>query len=257
MYNFSILKLYTIESFLSTFFQYGRDAKIYQNTNVNFRRTTLYKTKGIKKMLDFLKTHFFWINLGHIVVTTLLVLGILRPISSSKSRMKERIIRRLIKRHNRGEFLLSEIRLRDNLLLRPTSFIFCVFLKNFYTSFADAIWELETEDMIMRVINSELDKGEEKYPLYSSKAKKTPVNYGLKKDNPTIYLGLNSPEVKEHIAVSKKIRELMMKKKLETVSNEAIFRELALRGYDLTELQELVEQSEESKKIGSIENGLF
>ena len=94
-------------------------------------------------MLHFLQTHFFLINLGHIVVTTLLVLGILSPISSSKSRMKKRIIRRLTEGHNRGEILFSKIRLRDNLLLRSTSFIFRVFLKNFYTSFADSIWELE------------------------------------------------------------------------------------------------------------------
>ena len=158
-------------------------------------------------MLAFLKTHFYLISLVHIVVTTLMVFGILRPISNSKSRMKKKIIRRVTDGYNSGEILFPEIRLRDNLLFRPTSLISRIFLSNFYTSFIDSIRELETEDMIVRVSNSELeldiDKREKKYPSYPSKAKKTPVNYGLKKDDPTIYLGLNSPKVADHISAFK------------------------------------------------------
>ena len=193
-------------------------------------------------MLAFLKTHFYLINLGHIVVTTLLVLGILRPIANSKSRMKKKIIRKLTEEYNRGEILFSEIKLRDNLLFRPTSLISRIFLGNFYTLFIDSIRELEREDMIVRITNSELeldtDKKEKIYPSCTSKAKKKPANYCLKKDEPTIYLGLSSPEVKEHIETLKQIRALIARKKLKSVSNEALFLEFARRGYDLDKLQE-------------------
>ena len=156
-------------------------------------------------MLEFLKTHFYLINLGHIVVTTLLVLGILRPIANTKSRMKKKIIRKLTEEDNKEELLFPEIRLRDNLLFRHTSLISrSILLENFYTIFIEAIRELETEDMIVRVSNSwlefDMDRRKKKYPSYSSKAKKTPADYGLKKDDPTIYLGLSSPEVKKRVA---------------------------------------------------------
>ena len=174
-------------------------------------------------MLEFLKTHFTLINivhivtsLVHIVVTTLLVFGILRPISNSKSRMKKKIVQRLTERHNRSELLFSEIRLRDNLLFRPTSLISRIFLKNFYTSFIESIRELETEDVIVRVsafgLVLDIDEREKIYPSCTSKAKKTPANYGLKKDEPTIYLGLSSSEVKNHIARLKNIYMLMASK---------------------------------------------
>ena len=199
---------------------------------------------ALHKMLEFLKTHFYLINLGHIVVTTLMVLGILRPISNSKSRIKKKIIQKLTEEYNRNEILFPEIRLRDNLLFRSTSLISCIFLRNFYTSFIESIRELETEDMIVRVSNSELeldiDKKGEKYPSYSSKAKKTPANYGLKKDDPTVYLGLSSPKVKNHIATLKQIRVLMASTMLKSVSNETLFGEFARRSYDLTKLREWI-----------------
>ena len=167
-------------------------------------------------MLEFLKSHFYLISLGHIVVTTLIVFGILKPISNSKSRMKKKITRKLTEENNRSEILFPEIRLRDNLLFRLRSLISRIFLRNFYTSFIDSIRELETEGVIVRVSASwlvlDIDERKKKYPSYSSKAKKTPANYGLKKDDPTIYLGLSSPEVKNHIARLKNIYMLMARK---------------------------------------------
>ena len=167
-------------------------------------------------MLAFLKKHLYLINLGHIVVTSLLVFGILRPISSPKSRMKKKILRRLNESDNRGIILFPEIRLRDNILFRPRSPISRIFLKSFYTVFMESIRELETENMIVRVSNStlELDRNdrEKKMPSYTSKAKKTPANYGLKKDDPTIYLGISSPEVKNHIAHLKNVYMRMVTK---------------------------------------------
>ena len=38
---------------------------------------------------------------------------------------------------------------------------------------------------------------EENYPPYSSKGKKTPENYGLKKDDPYRYLALKSQEAQD------------------------------------------------------------
>ena len=102
-------------------------------------------------MLEFLKSHFYLISLGHIVVTTLIVFGILKPISNSKSRMKKKITRKLTEENNRSEILFPEIRLRDNLLFRLRSLISRIFLRNFYTSFIDSIRELETEGAIVRV----------------------------------------------------------------------------------------------------------
>ena len=62
--------------------------------------------------------------------------------------------------------------------------------------------------MIVRVSNSwlefDMDRRKKKYPSYSSKAKKTPADYGLKKDDPTIYLGLSSPEVKKTCSIFKR-----------------------------------------------------
>lgn len=73
-------------------------------------------------------------------------------------------------------------------------------MRKFYT-----IRDLETEKEIVRVSNwnlvvnrngKEMEKDiEENYPSYSSKAKKTPADYGLKGDSPNLYIGLNSQEV--------------------------------------------------------------
>ena len=171
-------------------------------------------------MLELLETHFtsisivhIAISLVHIIVTTLLVFGILKPISDPKSRMKKKIMRKLEIADNKSEILSPEIGLRDNLLQHP---IYRIFLRNFYTLFIESVRELETEEKIVRVSNSGLeidqDKRKEKFPTYLSKAKKTPADYGLKKDDPTIYIGLNSPEVKNHIAHLKHIFLLMAQK---------------------------------------------
>ena len=172
-------------------------------------------------MLKSLTTHLPLINLVlnvvSIVVPILIVLGILRPILDSKSRMKKKIMRKLTERDNRKELLFPEIRLRDNLLFRSTSPIYRhIFLRRFYTLFIESIRELEIEDKIVRVSNSWLDfdigERKKKYPSYSSMAKKKPEDYDLRKDDPTIYLGLSSPEVKEHVEYLRQFCILMAAK---------------------------------------------
>ena len=71
--------------------------------------------------------------------------------------------------------------------------------------------ELESEEAIIRVPNSSLafffQDIERNYPPYASRAKKTPADYGLKEDNPNLYLGLNSKEAQDHLRVLKSLCE--------------------------------------------------
>ena len=171
-------------------------------------------------MLECLKNHLpvinIVLNMVSIVIPILIVLRILRPILDSKSRMKKKIIQKLTEGYKRGKLLFPEIGLRDNLLFRPASLTYHISLKRFYTLFIESIRELQTEGEIVRVSNSELeliiDEREEKYPSYPSKAKKMPVDYGLKEDDPKIYLGLGSPDVKNHIAHLKNLCRLVAAK---------------------------------------------
>lgn len=155
-------------------------------------------------LLTSLKPHIPWINLvlnfiGIVGIPLLIVLGILKPYSDPKTRMKKKIMQKLTEEANKGEPLFPEIRLRDNLLFQPTLPKYRIFLKNFYVLFIESIRDLTTEDKIIRVSSHDLaffhKDIEENYPYYSSKAKKTPANYGLKEDEPSRYLGLNSREV--------------------------------------------------------------
>ena len=155
-------------------------------------------------LLTSLKPHIPWINLvlnfiGIVGIPLLIVLGILKPYSDPKIRMKKKIMQKLTEEANKGEPLFPEIRLRDNLLFQPTSLKYRIFLKNFYVLFIESIRDLTTEDKIIRVSSYDLaffhKDIKENYPSYSSKAKKTPANYDLKEDEPSRYLGLNSQEV--------------------------------------------------------------
>ena len=117
--------------------------------------------------------------------------------------MKKKIIEKLNEGYNREALLLPEIKIRDDLLFNP---ILLMTRKNFYTLFMESIKELEREKEIVRISNMELElivnraEKEAEYPSYPSRFRKTPENYSLKKDNPRIYLGLNAPNVKDHIA---------------------------------------------------------
>ena len=155
-------------------------------------------------LLASLKPNIPWINLvlnlvGIVAIPLLIVLGILKPCSDSKARMKKKIIQKLTEKANKGELLFPEIRLRDDLLFQPTSLKHRISPKNFYILFIESIRDLTTEDKITRVSRYSLaffhKDIEENYPSYSSKAKKTPANYRLKEDEPNLYLGLNSQEV--------------------------------------------------------------
>ena len=76
-------------------------------------------------------------------------------------------------------------------------------MRNFYTVFIESIRELATENEIICVSNSKFGitakETEEENPSYSSMTKKTPADYGLKKDNPRLYIGLNSKETQDFI----------------------------------------------------------
>jgi hypothetical protein len=155
-------------------------------------------------LLTSLKPHIPWINLvlnfvGIVGIPLLIVLGILKPYSDPKARIKQKIIQKLIEEANKGEFLFPEIKLRDNLFF--TSLKYRIFSKKFYTLFIESIRELTTEKEIIRVDNYGLEffseDRQKNYPLYFSKAKKTPADYDLKEDEPNRYLGLNSQEVQE------------------------------------------------------------
>ena len=164
-------------------------------------------------MLDSLTDKLPLINLvlnfvGLIGVPTLIVLGILRPYPNSKNRMKKKILQKLTDEANKDNFLFPELRLRDHLLLRRMLVKRDFFVRNFYTVFIESIRELETENEIICVSNSEFGitakETEAEYPSYSSSAKKTPADYGLKKDNPRLYIGLNSKETQDFIEGEKR-----------------------------------------------------
>ena len=155
-------------------------------------------------LLTSLKPHIPWINLvlnfiGIVGIPLLIVLGILKPYSDPKTRMKKKIMQKLTEEANNGKLLFPEIRLRDNLLFLPTSLKHRISPKNFYILFIESIRDLTTEAKIIRASSHNLaffyKDIQENYPYYSSKAKKTPINYGLKEDEPSRYLGLNSQEV--------------------------------------------------------------
>ena len=87
-------------------------------------------------LLTSLKPHIPWINLalnfiGIVGIPLLIVLGILRPYSDPKARMKKKIIQKLTEEANKGKLLLPEIRLRDNLLFAPISLKYRISPKNF------------------------------------------------------------------------------------------------------------------------------
>ena len=159
-------------------------------------------------MLNSLKDYLPWLNLvlnfvGLIGIPTLIVLGILKPYSNAKTRMKKKIIQKLNQEANRGEIFVPELMLRDYLLFRRILVKSDFFLSKFYTVFIESIRELETEKEISRVSNWDLvnvnESIEENCPPYSSKAKKTPARYDLKEDDPDQYLGLNSIDVQNHL----------------------------------------------------------
>ena len=165
------------------------------------------------EMLDSLKDKLPLINLvlnfvGLIGVPTLIVLGILRPYPNAKTRMKKKILQKLTDEANKDHLLFPELRLRDYLLFRRILVKRGFFLENFYTVFIESIRELETKNEIICISNSEFGitakDTEEEYPSYSSKAKKTPVDYHLKKDNPRFYVGLNSQETQDFIEGEKR-----------------------------------------------------
>ena len=132
------------------------------------------------KILCLIKTHFSSLvtilnSIGVIVIPILIVSGKLQP-SNPKIRMKKKIIRKLTDKANKDIFLIPEIRLRDGLVFQRFLFRKRYFLRKFYTTFIESIRELETEQKIICVKNSEFGisnkETEEEYPSYSSKAKK-------------------------------------------------------------------------------------
>ncbi|MDE0687657.1 MAG: hypothetical protein OXI61_05770 [Candidatus Poribacteria bacterium] len=116
-----------------------------------------------------------------------------------KVRMKKKILRKLNEEADKGNLLFSKIRLRDDLLSQHRLAKRDNRLRNFYKLFMRSIRDLETKGKIIRVSNGNLEfplkDGVKNYPSYSSKAKKTPADCGLKEDEPEYYLGLNSQEV--------------------------------------------------------------
>ena len=172
-------------------------------------------------MLESLTPHFPGINVLLNVVNILILLGIVKPFLHRKSRMKKKIKDKLSEGYNRGEFLLPEIQIRDDLLsLRALPLFRFFFLKNSYILFMDSIRELEKEEEIERVSNLELEytinrEVEEKYPSYPSRAKKKPEDYGLKKDDPQFYLGLSTQNVKALIANLKQKNTIQSTQKME------------------------------------------
>ena len=161
-------------------------------------------------MLDLtaLKPYLPWLNLvlnfiGLVGIPLLIVFRVLKPRSDPKTQMQKKIIQMLTKEANKGEPLFPEIKLRDNLLFQPTSLKHRIFKKKFYELFIESIRDLETEGEIIRMYNRNLEfvRGdeEEEWPAYSSEAKKTPANYGLKEDDPHRYLALNSQEAQDKI----------------------------------------------------------
>ena len=159
-------------------------------------------------MLESLKNNLPMLNsIGVIIIPVMIVLGILKPYNRT-ARMKKKIIRKLTEEVNKGILLFPEIRLRDNLLFKRLLFKSGIFSKKFYDLFIESIRELETENEIICVSNSEFGitakETEENYPSYSSKAKKTPADYGLKKENSRLYVGLKSQETQDFIEGEKR-----------------------------------------------------
>ena len=104
-------------------------------------------------MLNFLNAHDSLVIIGLEVVSILVIIGVLKPISSRKSRMKKKIMQELNKENNKGKSLSPEIKIRENLLYQSVLPINRIFLKKFYTCFMELISELEREKEIVRVSN--------------------------------------------------------------------------------------------------------
>ena len=88
--------------------------------------------------------------------------------------------------------------------------------------------ELESEEAIMRVPNSSLafyfKDVERNFPPYPSRATKTPADYGLKEDNPRLYLCLNSKESQDHLRTLKSRREANAERAYRAVGYEKKYK---------------------------------
>lgn len=133
-------------------------------------------------------------------MSALVIIGVLKPFSSRKSRMRKKIIQELSEGYNRDNLLLPAIEIRDKFYFQSVLFINRIFLKKFYTLFMESIRELEREKEIVSVSNKDLEstinrEEGEQYPSYPSRARKKLEDYGFKKDDPGVYLGLNASNV--------------------------------------------------------------
>ena len=76
-------------------------------------------------------------------MSALVIIGVLKPFSSRKSRMRKKIIQELSEGYNRDNLLLPAIEIRDKFYFQSVLFINRIFLKKFYTLFMESIRELE------------------------------------------------------------------------------------------------------------------
>ena len=132
------------------------------------------------------------LTLSGIIVAILVALGLIKPLSTAKERMKKKILKNLNKLTNKECILLPEIRLRDEVYWdhlghKP------LLKKRFFSLFIESISELSDSRKIICEDRKELfypyplpfppyKKEKDPFPPYDSRINITPSDYFLGED---------------------------------------------------------------------------
>lgn len=155
-----------------------------------------------------------WIALSGIIISAIsLGLFVFSRLRTSKERIKKKIIKKVNKFTNQGDYLFPEIKVRDSIY--SDHFWYAPLLKKrFFTFFIESIRELSNSGIINRVGGSDLfcpyklyekEERDNPFPPYDSCMSVTPVNYPfLAEDNPDMYIGLKTDECDKVIESYKK-----------------------------------------------------
>lgn len=142
-----------------------------------------------------------WIQLAALLTTLGFASGALKQIPTPKERMQRKILKELNKSTNKGDILVSEIKVRDAIY---SGYLWNspLFKERFFTIFTECIRELFNSEVIIRVDGGDLfskyklypkEKRVSPFPPYKSAMPKPPNNYkSLANDKPEIYIGLNT-----------------------------------------------------------------
>ena len=149
-----------------------------------------------------------WIQLAALLTTLGFASGALRQIPTPKERMQRKILKELNKATNKGYNLVAEIKVRDA-IYADYLWNSPLFKERFFTIFTECIRELFNNEAIIRANGGDLfseyklypkEKRVSPFPPYNSCMSITPNKYySLAKDNPNMYIGLNTKECQKEI----------------------------------------------------------